>query len=339
MQTELNNLKTNSAIQISESISLKEIEEIKIGLFGKKGKLTNILKKMSQLSGQEKPIVGKLVNQVKQELSELINNKIEQIKFIELQSTLESENIDVTIPGLKFSIGKRHPLSQILNKIQNIFIGMGFQIETGPEIETDYYNFEALNIPKEHPARDTQDTFYINNNTVLRTQTSPIQVRIMESTPPPIRVICPGKVYRSDSVDSTHSPVFHQIEGLVIDKNIKMSDLKGTIDYFIKNLYDENTKTRFRPHHFPFTEPSAEVDVMCFSCNGAGCNICKNEGYIEILGCGMVHPQVLKNCGIDHEIYSGFAFGLGLERIVMKKFDINDLRLFFENDIRFLNAF
>jgi len=226
-----------------------------------------------------------------------------------------------------------------MREIEEIFLGLGFSIEDGPEVEYDYYNFEALNIPKDHPARDTQDTFYISDNVVLRTQTSPVQIRVMEKQKPPIRIIAPGKVYRSDSIDATHSPLFHQIEGLVVDKGITFGDLKGTLELFAKRLYGENAKFRFRPHHFPFTEPSAEMDIMCFNCQGKGCRLCKDEGYIEILGAGMVHPKVLSNCGIDPEVYSGFAFGLGLDRITMKRFNIDDLRLLFENDVRFLNQF
>lgn len=236
-------------------------------------------------------------------------------------------------------MGSRHPLTVVLDDIKDIFIGMGFDIVDGPEVEKDYYNFEALNIPKDHPARDTQDTFYINENIVLRTQTSPVQVRVMEKQQPPIRIISPGRVFRSDAVDATHSPLFHQIEGLVVDKGVSFADLKGTLEIFIKQLYGEDSVVRFRPHHFPFTEPSAEVDVQCFNCHGTGCPLFKGEGWIEILGCGMVHPKVLETCNIDPEVYSGFAFGLGLERIAMRRYNINDLRLFFENDVRFLKQF
>ena len=243
------------------------------------------------------------------------------------------------MPGQKISLGKLHPLQTVLHQIYDIFTGMGFSIAEGPEIEYDYYNFEALNIPKNHPARDTQDTFYINDNIVLRTQTSGMQVRVMEQQKPPIRIIAPGRVYRSDAVDATHSPVFHQIEGLVVDKGVTMGDLKGSLEVFAKRLYGEDTGVRFRPHHFPFTEPSAEMDVTCFKCHGKGCPLCKGEGYIELLGCGMVHPKVLKNCGIDPEVYSGFAFGIGLERTVMQRYKIDDLRLFYENDMRFLTQF
>ena len=243
------------------------------------------------------------------------------------------------MPGKKKLLGSRHPISKVDERLKEIFMGMGFSVVEGPEVELDYYNFEALNIPKNHPARDTQDTFYINDDVVLRSQTSPVQVRVMEKTKPPIRIISPGKVYRSDAVDATHSPVFHQMEGLVIDKGITMGDLKGTLELFIKELYGSEAKIRFRPHHFPFTEPSAEVDVSCFVCGGEGCRVCKGEGFIEILGAGMVHPKVLRQCGIDPEVYSGFAFGLGLERIVMRSYGIDDMRHLYENDLRFLKQF
>ena len=256
-----------------------------------------------------------------------------------MAARLESEKMDVTLPGKRPQFGAKHPLSIVLDEIKEIFIGMGFEIADGPEVETDYYNFEALNIPKDHPARDTQDTFYINENILLRTQTSPVQVRVMEQKKPPIRIISPGRVYRSDALDATHSPLFHQIEGLVVDKGITFADLKGTLETFIKRLYGEDSVVRFRPHHFPFTEPSAEVDVQCFNCKGEGCRLCKGEGWIEILGCGMVHPKVLSNCGIDPEVYSGFALGMGLERVVMRRYNIDDIRLFYENDVRFLKQF
>ena len=243
------------------------------------------------------------------------------------------------MPGKRSVLGKKHPISIVLDELKEIFMGMGFDVAQGPEVELDYYNFEALNIPKDHPARDTQDTFYINDNVVLRTQTSPMQIRVMEKQKPPIRIIAPGRVYRSDALDATHSPLFHQVEGLVVDKNITMADLKGTLEVFVKRLYGEDSVVRFRPHHFPFTEPSAELDVQCFNCHGEGCRLCKGEGWIEILGCGMVHPKVLENCGIDPEEYSGFAFGIGLERLVMRRYNIDDLRLFYENDVRFLNQF
>jgi len=256
-----------------------------------------------------------------------------------LDARLAAEKLDVTVPGKASKVGHRHPLTLVQRDMEEIFIGMGFSIAEGPEVEYDYYNFQALNIPENHPARDTQDTFYITNNILLRSQTSPVQVRTMEVQKPPIRIISPGRVYRSDAVDATHSPLFHQLEGLVIDKGITMGDLKGALEMFAKRMFGENTQIRFRPHHFPFTEPSAEVDVSCFLCGGKGCRFCKGEGWIEILGAGMVHPNVLRNCGIDPEVYSGFAFGLGVERIALLKYHIDDMRLLYENDVRFLSQF
>ena len=315
------------------------LENIRIKYMGKKGELTAVLKGMGKLSKEERPVIGALANEIRQKLEKEIEEKKAAIEAVEEEKRLAEETIDVTMPGKCTKEGKLHPLTQVMDEIKRIFMGMGFSIADGPEVEYDYYNFEALNIPKNHPARDTQDTFYIEDNIVLRTQTSPMQIRVMEKTKPPIRVIAPGKVYRSDTVDATHSPVFHQIEGLVVDKGVTMADLKGTLEMFVKSLYGENTRARFRPHHFPFTEPSAEMDISCWSCGGKGCSVCKGEGWIEVLGCGMVHPKVLENCGIDPEVYSGFAFGIGLERIAMGKYDINDLRLFFENDLRFLGQF
>ena len=294
---------------------------------------------MGKLSAEERPVVGQLANVIRSEIEAKIEEDSKSIAQKLQAEKLKAEKIDVTLPGKAKVLGSRHPLTVVLDDIKDIFIGMGFDIVDGPEVEKDYYNFEALNIPKDHPARDTQDTFYINENIVLRTQTSPVQVRVMEKQQPPIRIISPGRVFRSDAVDATHSPLFHQIEGLVVDKGVSFADLKGTLEIFIKQLYGEDSVVRFRPHHFPFTEPSAEVDVQCFNCHGAGCPLCKGEGWIEILGCGMVHPKVLETCNIDPEVYSGFAFGLGLERIAMRRYNINDLRLFFENDVRFLKQF
>ncbi len=328
-----------SGINTDNADSAATLDSIRVKYLGKKGELTGVLRGMGQLSAEERPLVGQVANEVR----EFIEKSIEETKAViskkEIQRRLADEVIDVTMPGTKSAAGKRHPLTQVLNEVKDIFIGLGFEIVRGPEVEYDYYNFEALNIPKNHPARDTQDTFYINDNIVLRTQTSPMQVRVMEKKNPPIRILSPGRVYRSDTAEPTHRPVFHQIEGLVVDKGVTMADHKGTLELFAKKLYGENAKIRFRPHHFPFTEPSAEVDICCFECGGKGCRLCKGEGWIEILGAGMVHPKVLENCGIDTEIYSGFAFGLGLERIVMRRFDINDLRMFFENDLRFLKQF
>ncbi len=339
MKQKLEQIRTSVENILTDVKEMDALEQIRIKYLGKKGELTAVLKEMGKLSKEERPIIGALANEIRSKLETEIESKRAQLAEALEQAKLVSEVVDVTMPGKKKEIGRLHPLTQTMNTIKDTFIGMGFQIADGPEVELDYYNFEALNIPKNHPARDTQDTFYIDDDVVLRTQTSPMQIRVMENTKPPIRVIAPGRVYRSDSVDATHSPVFHQIEGLVVDKGVTMADLKGTLETFIHALYGEGTKVRFRPHHFPFTEPSAEVDVSCFVCGGEGCSVCKGEGWIEILGCGMVHPKVLKNCGIDPEVYSGFAFGLGLERIAMRKYDINDLRLFTENDLRFLKQF
>jgi len=315
------------------------LENLRVKYLGKKGELTSVLRGMGQLSAEERPQIGQIANEVR----EFIEAKLENAKKVllqkEMENQLKKEVIDVTMPGKRSFAGKMHPLTQVLDELEDIFIGLGFEIAEGPEVELDYYNFEALNIPKDHPARDTQDTFYISDNIVLRTQTSPMQIRVMETKKPPIRIIAPGRVYRSDTVDATHSPVFHQIEGLVVDKGVTMADLKGTLELFAKKLYGDDAKIRFRPHHFQFTEPSAEVDICCFACGGSGCSLCKGEGWIEILGAGMVHPKVLANCGIDPEEYSGFAFGAGIERIVMRRFGISDLRMFFENDVRFLKQF
>ena len=339
MKQKLEQIKAEVENILADVKDLEALEQIRIKYLGKKGELTAVLKEMGKLTPEERPVIGALANEIRSKLENEIDNKKAQLEAKAEEEKLANEVLDVTMPGKKPEIGKLHPLTQTMNTVKDTFIGMGFQIAEGPEVELDYYNFEALNIPKNHPARDTQDTFYIDDDVVLRTQTSPMQVRVMENTKPPIRIIAPGRVYRSDSVDATHSPVFHQIEGLVVDKGVTMADLKGTLATFVRALYGEETQVRFRPHHFPFTEPSAEMDVACFACGGKGCSVCKGEGWIEILGCGMVHPKVLANCGIDPEVYSGFAFGLGLERIAMRKYDINDLRLFTENDLRFLKQF
>ncbi len=339
MKEKLNQIKETVEKHLSAAKTPENLEEIRIKYLGKKGELTSVLKGMGKLSPEERPVIGALANEIRDFLSSELDTKKEELEKALQNLKLKKEVIDVTMPGKAPEIGKLHPLTTVMNELKDIFIGMGYEIAEGPEVEYDYYNFEALNIPKNHPARDTQDTFYIEDNIVLRTQTSPMQIRVMEKQKPPIKIIAPGRVYRSDAVDATHSPIFHQIEGLVVDKGITMADLKGTLEEVLKALYGEKTKVRFRPHHFPFTEPSAEVDVSCFVCGGKGCSVCKGEGWIEILGCGMVHPKVLKNCGIDPEVYSGFAFGIGLERIAMGRYDINDLRLFFENDLRFLKQF
>lgn len=338
MNEKINGVLENAKKMLEEAKEISVVEEIRVKYLGKKGELTGILKQLGSLSPEERPKVGQLVNVAKQKLDETIKAKVKEIKEIELEKALEKEKIDVTMPGKRKNLGYKHPLSVVLDELKEIFMGMGYSIADGPEVELDYYNFEALNLPKDHPARDTQDTFYISENTLLRTQTSPVQVRVMEKQKPPIRIIAPGRVYRSDEVDANHSPLFHQIEGLAVDKGITMGDLKGTLETFAKRLYGDDAVVRFRPHHFPFTEPSAEMDIQCFSCGGKGCRLCKNEGWIEILGCGMVHPKVLENCGIDPEEYQGFAFGIGLERIVMRKFKIDDMRLLYENDMKFFES-
>lgn len=325
--------------ELLNAANLTELDAVRVKYLGKKGELTAILKGMGALTPEERKEVGQAANDARNVIEAALGKKLAELKEAELNARLAQEVLDVTMPGKPNPIGKRHPLNLVLDEIKEIFLGMGFDVVEGPEVETDYYNFEALNIPKEHPSRDTQDTFYISDEVVLRTQTSPVQIRTMEQRKPPIRIIAPGKVYRSDAVDATHSPLFHQIEGMVIDKNITMADLKGTLDTFAKRLYGEDTVTRFRPHHFPFTEPSAEMDIMCFSCHGEGCRLCKGEGWIELLGCGMIHPKVLKNGGIDPEEYSGFALGMGLDRVTMRRYNIDDLRLLFENDLRFLGQF
>ncbi|MGI5895324.1 MAG: phenylalanine--tRNA ligase subunit alpha [Oscillospiraceae bacterium] len=339
MKQQLAQIKECALENLAACTTVRELEDLRVRVLGKKGELTGILKQMGKLSQEERPVIGQLANEVRQELEQKLDEYKTALREKQLNEQLAAERLDVTMPGRPFELGSMHPLSTVLEEIEEIFLGMGFDIAEGPEVETDYYNFEALNLPKDHPARDTQDTFYISDNILLRTQTSPVQVRVMEQQKPPIRVISPGRVYRSDAVDATHSPVFHQIEGLVVDKGITMADLKGTLEIFVKRLYGEDAKIRFRPHHFPFTEPSAEADTQCFACGGKGCRICKGEGWIELLGCGMVHPKVLAGCGIDPEVYSGFAFGMGLERVVMRRYSIDDLRLFFENDLRFLKQF
>ena len=339
MKQQLENIENAAMAEASSSDSIKALDELRIKYLGKKGELTAILKQMGKLSAEERPVIGQLANKVRQDIEEAITSKMSALKAKEKERKMAAESIDITLPGKQQSIGKLHPLKIVENEIKEIFLGMGFSVADGPEVEYDYYNFEALNLPPDHPARDTQDTFYITDNILLRTQTSSVQVHVMENQKPPIRIISPGCVYRSDAVDATHSPLFHQIEGLVVDKGITMSDLKGTLETLMKKLYGNDCKIRLRPHHFPFTEPTAEVDVMCFNCHGEGCRICKGEGYIELLGAGMVHPKVLEGCGIDSSVYSGFAFGMGLERIVMRRFNISDMRLLFENDLRFLEQF
>ncbi len=339
MKNQLEQIEALAKEELKSCSAIKALDDLRIKYLGKKGELTAILKQMGKLSDEERPVIGQLANKVRQDIETAIGEKVSALREKEKAEKIKAESINITLPGKKQSVGKLHPLNSVLNEIEEIFLGMGFSIADGPEVEYDYYNFEALNLPPDHPARDTQDTFYITDNILLRTQTSSVQVHVMENRKPPIRIISPGRVYRSDAVDATHSPLFHQIEGLVVDKGITMADLKGTLELLMKRLYGDDCKIRLRPHHFPFTEPSAEVDVMCFNCHGEGCRICKGEGYIELLGAGMVHPKVLENCGIDSSVYSGFAFGLGLERIVMRRYNINDMRLLFENDMRFLEQF
>ncbi len=339
MKEKLSAILESARAELSASSDMKALEELRVKYLSKKGELTAILKMMGGLSAEERPAMGQLANSVRAEIEQKLSEKTEQLKKELAAQKLKAEKLDVTLPGKDIPVGRAHPLNAVLEEVKEIFLGMGFDVVDGPEVELDHYCFEALNMPKTHPARDTQDTFYINENVVLRTQTSSVQIRTMEQRKPPIRIISPGRVYRSDAVDATHSPLFHQIEGLVIDKGITLADLYGTLDMLMKKLYGKDTQIRLRPHHFPYTEPSAEVDLMCFNCGGKGCPMCKNEGYVELLGAGMVHPKVLEGCGIDPEVYSGFAFGIGLERITMGRYGINDMRLLYENDMRFLGQF
>lgn len=339
MKDQLKAIQEKALLALDEVKELKELDDLKVKFLGKKGELTAILKGMGKLTAEERPVIGQLANEVRGIIEEKLEDAKKNLSEKALEAKLKAETIDVTMPGKQCACGHKHPMSIVIDEITDIFMGMGYEIAEGPEVEKDYYNFEALNIPANHPAKDEQDTFYINGDILLRTQTSPVQVRVMEKGKLPVRVVCPGAVYRSDEVDATHSPIFHQLEGLVIDKGITMGDLKGALAVFAKELFGEDTKVRFRPHHFPFTEPSAEMDVTCFACGGKGCRVCKGEGYIELLGCGMVHPKVLKMSGIDPEEYSGFAFGMGLERVAMQRYGITDLRLLFENDVKFLKQF
>ncbi len=339
MKERLDSIKEKALLEIKEASTLAQLSEIKTNVLGKKGDLTSILKGMKDVSPEERPKVGQMVNDVRVVLEEALDGAISHLEQEKMNQQLLEEVIDVTLPAKKSNMGHRHPNTIAMEEVERIFVGMGYEVVEGPEVELDYYNFEALNIPADHPAKDEQDTFYINGNILLRTQTSGTQVHEMEKGKLPIRMIAPGRVFRSDEVDATHSPSFHQIEGLVIDQNITFADLKGTLAEFAKELFGEDTKVKFRPHHFNFTEPSAEVDVTCFKCGGEGCRFCKGTGWIEILGCGMVHPNVLKMSGIDPNEYSGFAFGMGLERIALLKYEIDDMRLLYENDIRFLKQF
>ncbi|MGI5982883.1 MAG: phenylalanine--tRNA ligase subunit alpha [Sakamotonia sp.] len=339
MKEQLEKIKSEALAKIDASDALEKLNEIRVAYLGKKGELTTVLKSMKDVAPEERPKVGQMVNEVRALIEERLEETKAALAKKAREEQMKREVIDVTLPAKKANTGHKHPNTIALEEVERIFVGMGYEVVEGPEVEYDLYNFEKLNIPKGHPARDEQDTFYINDSILLRSQTSPVQARVMEKQKPPIRMIAPGRVFRSDEVDATHSPSFHQIEGLVIDKHITFADLKGTLAEFAKELFGEDTKVKFRPHHFPFTEPSAEVDVSCFKCGGKGCRFCKGSGWIEILGCGMVHPHVLEMCGIDPEEYTGFAFGVGLERIALLKYEIDDMRLLYENDIRFLKQF
>ena len=332
-------IKEEAIRHIESSEDLSKLNDVRVAVLGKKGELTAVLKSMKDILPKDRPAFGQMVNDVRAEIEKRLEDAKSALEAKEMELRLQKEVIDVTLPAKRNKVGHRHPNTIALEEVERIFIGMGYEVVEGPEVELDYYNFEALNIPANHPAKDEQDTFYINESILLRTQTSPVQVREMEKGKLPIRMIAPGRVFRSDEVDATHSPSFHQIEGLVIDQHITFADLKGTLAEFARELFGEDTKVKFRPHHFPFTEPSAEVDVSCFKCGGKGCRFCKGSGWIEILGCGMVHPRVLRMSGIDPEQYSGFAFGVGLERIALLKYEIDDMRLLYENDDRFLKQF
>lgn len=341
MKEQLEQIKQEALAALAAVKESADLETLRVKYLGKKGALTAVLKQMGKLSAEERPIIGQLANDVREKLANELEAQKAKLEEIKLEARLKDEAVDVTIPGKETKLGHRHPMYIALDELKTIFIGMGFQVLDGPEVELAEYNFDRLNAEEGHPSRDWSDTFYFDRDSrvMLRSQTSPMQVRAMDTMPLPIRVIVPGRVYRKDEVDATHSPMFHQVEGLVIDKGITMADLKGTLNTVMEQLYGEGTVTRFRPHHFPFTEPSCEMDVQCHKCGGVGCPTCKGEGWIEVLGAGMVHPKVLEMAGIDTEVYSGWAFGLGLERIAMRRFKIADLRLIFENDIRFLEQF
>ncbi len=339
MKDKLKKIMDDAIGQIEASEQLDKLNDIKVAFLGKKGELTSVLKSMKDVAPEDRPKVGQLVNEARAKIEETFEIKKAAFEKAVMEEKLASEKIDVTLPGKRQAEGHRHPNTITLEEVEDIFVGMGYEVVEGPEVEYDYYNFEALNIPDNHPAKDEQDTFYITKDILLRSQTSSVQVHEMEKGKLPIRMIAPGRVFRSDEVDATHSPTFHQIEGLVIDKDITFADLKGTLQEFAKRLFGEDTKVKFRPHHFQFTEPSAEMDVTCFKCGGKGCRFCKGSGWVEILGCGMVHPHVLEMSGIDPEEYTGFAFGVGLERIALFKYEIDDMRLLYENDTRFLKQF
>ena len=341
MKQQLEQIRQSTLEALAKAKDLTDLEEIRVKILSKKGELTGILKQMGKLSAEERPVMGLLANNVRADVEAYLDKKAQELRSAALEARLALEAVDVTMPGKPVEIGHKHPMNKALDEIKDIFIGMGFSVVEGPEVELSEYNFTRLNTEEGHPARDRSDTFYFtdDDSVLLRTQTSPMQIRVMEKMKPPIRIIAPGRVYRKDEVDATHSPMFHQIEGLAVDVGITMSDRTGALELFAKQLYGQDAVIRFRPHHFPFTEPSCEVDVQCFECHGAGCRTCKGEGWIELLGAGMVHPKVLAGCGIDPEVYSGFAFGIGLERAAMRRFCIPDMRLVYENDVRFLTQF
>jgi phenylalanyl-tRNA synthetase alpha chain len=335
---DLDKLVAEATQQINQTTELNQLEQIRVDYLGKKGSITALMKQLGQLSAQERPKVGQVINKAKQAVQALINTQKDSLQNKALEEQLLSEKIDVSLPGRGKGVGGLHPVSRTLQRIEKLFSEMGFQVKTGPEIEDDYHNFEALNIPESHPARAMHDTFYFDPHTVLRTHTSPVQVRTMESEAPPLRIIAPGRVYRCDS-DITHTPMFHQVEGLIVDENVNFAELKGLLDNFLREFFEKDLKVRFRPSYFPFTEPSAEADIECVMCNGKGCRVCSHTGWLEVLGCGMVHPEVFKASGIDAKKYTGLAFGMGVERLTMLRYGVNDLRLFFENDLRFLRQF
>ena len=339
MQAQLNKILEEAKAQLNEASTLAQTDDIRVKILGKKGKLTEILRGMGKLSPEERKTTGQMANKVRAEVEKMLEEKFEAVKAAAKDAQFKIEKIDVTEPGREVTLGVKHPLTITIEEVSKVFMNMGFSISEGPEVETVFNNFDALNAEPNHPSRDMTDTFYITKDTLLRTQTSPVQVRTLLKQEPPIKVISPGRCFRCDTPDATHSPMFHQIEGLVVDEGITMADLKGTLDSFAKQLFGTSTKTKFRPHHFPFTEPSAEMDVSCFKCGGKGCRVCKGSGWIEILGCGMVHPHVLKVGNLDTEKYTGFAFGMGVERVAMLKYGVDDIRLFYENDMRFINQF
>lgn len=339
MEDKIKEIKKEVLFKLNMVRDLKDIEKLRVEYLGRKGLVTLLLKKLGTLSPEERPKAGQLLNQTKRKIEELLDIKTTEVEKLEKNKILRGESVDIALPGRKLDRGGHHPITLVLKRIEEIFLGLGFKIEEGPEVELDYYNFEALNIPKDHPARDDQDSFYINREILLRTHTSPVEIRVMEKQQPPIRIIATGKCYRRDAADSTHSPMFHQIEGLAVDKDITFGDLKGVLTVFVHKMFGEDRKVRFRPGYFPFTEPSAEVDVSCLLCQGKGCRACGYSGWLEIMGAGVTDPAVFKMVGYDPEKYSGFAFGMGAERIAMLKYGINDIRLFFENDLRFLKQF